>query len=123
MAFLKLMPVLLSLLLLAAHFFRAGQMVLVVVSLALIFILVLRQTWVPRLMQVVLLLGALEWLRTLFFMVQMRMEFGMPYTRLSIILGVVALFTALSGLVFRSEALQSWYSPGSEGAREQGKSQ
>ncbi len=106
----RLSPVIFSFLLLAAHFYRAGQYALVIVSLAFIFLLTIRQTWVPRLMQLGLLLGAVGWLRTLFFMVQMRIEFGMPWTRLAIILGAVALFTALSCLVFRRNSLRKRYS-------------
>jgi hypothetical protein len=64
---------------------------------------------VPRLLQVLLLLGALEWLRTLYMFAQMRIAFEQPWTRLAIILGAVALFTALSGLVFRTKTLRKRY--------------
>lgn len=109
MNFARLLPVVISLILLAAHFYRAGQYVLVLVSLVFVFLLLIRKTWVPRLTQLALLLGAFEWLRTLYFIVQTRVEFGLPWNRLAIILGVVALFTALSGLVFRNKALCKRY--------------
>jgi len=110
MNFLRLLPVLLSILLLGAHFFRAGQIVIVFVLLALLPLLLLKKYWVPWIIQMVLLLGAVEWLRTIFFVAQMRIEFGMPWTRMAIILGAVALFTACSGLVFRGKALRKRYS-------------
>ena len=71
--------------------------------------LLLRRAWVPRLFQVVLLLGAAEWLRTLYLFAAERVAFGQPWTRLALILGGVALFTALSGLVFRSRGLRTRY--------------
>lgn len=110
MNFFRLLPVIISFLLLAAHFVRAGQIFFVMVLLFLTLMLVIRKSWIPWLMQLALLLGAVEWLRTLFFVAQMRMEFGMPWTRLAIILGAVALFTLFSGLVFRSKALRERYS-------------
>lgn len=112
MNFLRLLPVLVSMLLLAAHFFRAGQLVIVFVLLGLLPLLMVRKFWVPWVMQIVLLLGAVEWLRTLVFVAQMRIEYDMPWTRLAIILGAVALFTACSGLVFRGKALRKRYSGG-----------
>jgi len=56
-----------------------------------------------------LILGALEWLRSLYYLAAMRIAWDQPWTRLAIILGAVALFTALSGLVFNSKALRARY--------------
>jgi prepilin signal peptidase PulO-like enzyme (type II secretory pathway) len=106
MNFLRLLPVFISFLLLAAHFLRAGQVFVVIVLIALLLLLFLRTFWVPWVMQVVLLLGAAEWLFTLYSVAQVRIASGMPWVRMAIILGVVALFTALSSLVFRSKALR-----------------
>ena len=110
MNFLRLLPVIISFLLLAAHFFRAGQVVIVFGLLLILLLLMFRKSWVPWLIQLTLLLGAVEWLRTLIFVAQMRIEFGLPWVRMAIILGAVVLFTALSGLVFRSRALRNRYS-------------
>ena len=110
MNFARLLPVILSFLLLAAHFFRAGQTVLAVIPLLLFVPLVFRQTWVPWLMRVVLWLGALEWVRTLYEVAQLRIEYGQPWHRMAVILGVVAAFTALSSLVFGSKGLRQRYS-------------
>lgn len=106
MNFLRLLPVIISFLLLAAHFLRAGQTLVVVALVALLLLLFLRETWVPKVIQLVLLLGAFEWLRTLYSVAQVRIELGAPWTRMALILGFVALFTALSCLVFRGKALR-----------------
>ena len=109
MNLIKLLPVILSFLLLAAHFYRAGQVLPASISLALPFLLFLKETWVVRAIQAALLLGSLEWLRTLYSFAQQRIAFEQPWTRLAIILGSVALFTALSALVFQSQLLRQRY--------------
>lgn len=106
---LRVIPVLLSFLLLGAHFYRAGQAPLTVACLAVLFLLLLRRPWVPRLFQLLLVLGAIEWLRTLYLLAAMRIAWGEPWTRLALILGGVALLTALSGLVFQSSHLRARY--------------
>ena len=112
MNFVRLLPVILSILLLAAHFFRAGDNLYVLVLLVSLLLLVIKKSWVPWLLQVVLVLGAVEWLRTLMFVAQMRIEFDMPWARMAIIMGAVAMFTAFSSLVFRGKALRNRYSDG-----------
>jgi len=109
MTAIRLLPIILSLLLLAAHFYRAGLLIVAVLCIALPFGLLLRQTWIPRLFQVVLVLGALEWLRALYGFVTIRIAFGEPWLRLAIILVAVALLTGLSGLVFKNRALRDYY--------------
>ena len=109
MNLLRLIPVILSFALLAAHFYRSGQVVLSAVCVAMLFFLFFRKSWVPRLFQVLLVLGALEWLRSLYYLAAMRIAWDQPWTRLAIILSAVALFTALSGLVFNSKALRARY--------------
>ncbi len=64
-----------------------------------------------RLFQGLLILASLEWLRSLYFFAAMRIAWDQPWTRLAIILGAVALFTALSGLVFSTRKLRAFYRP------------
>ena len=106
---LRLSPVVISFLLLAARFYVAGQASPAGLCVVILLLLFLRQAWIPRLFQVLLVLGSLEWLRSLYFSVAMRIAFDQPWTRLVVILGTVALFTALSGLVFRGKALRQRY--------------
>ena len=109
MNFLRLLPVILSYLLLAAHFYRAGQVALTAVCALLPLLLLLRRAWVPLLFLLLLALGALEWLRTLYVFASMRVAFEQPWGRLALILGAVALFTALSALVFLNRRLRARY--------------
>ena len=109
MNFLRLLPVIVSFALLAAHFYRADLPVLVAVCAFFPLLLFLRKPWLPQLFQGVLIIGALEWLRTLYMLAAMRIGFDQPWGRLALIIGFVALFTALSGLVFNSSALRMRY--------------
>ena len=108
----KLLPVVLSCLLLAAHFLRAGMLPLVVVSLTLPGLLLFRRRWVARLVQVFLVFGAFEWARTLLILVAERRAVGAPWSRLAIILGVVTILTAASALLFRCRSLRNRYQLG-----------
>ena len=109
MNLLRLIPVILSFLLLAAHFYRSGLVVPAAICVALLLLLIFRKPWVPKLFQLLLVLGALEWLRSLYYFAAMRIAWDQPWTRLAIILGAVALFTALSGLVFNNKAVRARY--------------
>lgn len=109
MNLLRLLPVLLSFGLLAAHFSRADMFPLVLVSLAIPLLLFLPKAWVARTIQILLLAGAAEWIRAMFGYIAIRREIGEDWTRLAIILMAVALLTACSGLVFRGKSLRKRY--------------
>jgi uncharacterized membrane protein YkvI len=115
MMVLHAVPVALSFLVLAAHFLRGEWMILSVVSLILPILLLVPRLWSARVMQLALFLGAMEWMRTLGQLVEIRMQLGQPWTRMAIILGTVALFTALSALVFQSRDMARRYRLRSEG--------
>lgn len=91
-----------ALMLLGAHFFRASLVPLTVVCLGLIALLFVRARWAWFVLQISLALGALEWLRTAWVFASMRAEFGQPYARLLVILGAVALVTALAAWALRT---------------------
>lgn len=111
MAFLQLVPVFLSALLLGAHFLRSGDLVLVVLCLLAPWLLLLRRPWVPRVFQAGLLIGGVVWLHTTYVLIQMRLEMGEDWTRMALILGSVALITGGSALVFSSRRLALRYRP------------
>jgi len=100
MTFVRLVPVVLSTLLLGAHFFRAGLTLLAVLIVLFPVVLLVKRAWAARLTQFVLFLGGIEWVRTLLVFAAGRREMGQPWTRLAVILGTVALFTVGSGLLF-----------------------
>jgi hypothetical protein len=93
----------LAFLVLGAHFFRSGNLPLVAVALVFLPLLFVPRRWAARTIQAGLVIGAMEWIRTLAAFAGQRRAMGLPYTRLAIILGGVALATAACLLVFRSE--------------------
>jgi hypothetical protein len=94
-------PVVLSLVVLGAHFMRYGNWIGVFGSLLVIALLFVRRPWAARAIQVVLLLGALEWAHTLYELVQIRAAHGQPFMRMAVIIGVVQTVTLLSALLFQ----------------------
>ncbi|MEJ2546991.1 MAG: hypothetical protein P8125_04145 [Gemmatimonadota bacterium] len=106
----RLIPVVLSAVLMAAHFSRAGTTALMLLSLAMPLVLLVRQPWAVRLVQLALVIGGFEWLRTLWKIAARRMESGQPWVRMAVILGIVSLFTWASALVFRSPVMRATWS-------------
>jgi hypothetical protein len=105
----RLLPVLLSAVLLAAHFSRHDMPLLIPVALLFPALLLVRRPWVPRVVQGILVLAAVEWIRTAIGLGRARVAAGEPWVRMAVILGAVALVTAASALVFRLPAVRERY--------------
>ncbi len=97
----RLVPAFLSVVILAAHFFRMQNIPLTALSLILLPLLFVKKQWNLRIMQIFLFLGSVEWLRTMFMLVAERKDLGLPYMRMVLILGVVCLFTLCSALLLK----------------------
>ncbi len=109
---LRLLPVVLAFGVLAAHFYRAYAWVPFGITIGLLPLLFVRAPWAARLLQGALLLGALEWLRTAAVLIAMRQSMGQPWTRLAVILGVVALVTAACALLFQWRPVRERFAMG-----------
>ena len=120
MNFIRLLPVILSMLILAIHFiyryfladyffYRSENILFIVSTLTCLLILLIRRPWAARLLQAVLVLGGIEWIRTTIMHVKERQVLGAPWERLALILGGVALLTICSTLVFRAKSLRERY--------------
>ena len=99
----------LALLLLAAHLLHAGLPLPAVLALLLVGLLAVRRPWAARVLQVVLLLAAVEWILTTVALAQMRLQHGQPYLRLALILGAVTAFTRSRPAGFQHPALRAWF--------------
>ena len=108
MFFLKLIPAILSILLLLAHGFRDfGPIVL---PLTGVFVLLLvPHGSVARFFQFILCFGALEWIRMAVFLAMERQAKGEPWLRLVLILGATSAFTLWSAILFESAELREVY--------------
>jgi hypothetical protein len=103
--------VVLSFVLLAAHFSRHDLSLLAPLCLAIPLLLLVRREWVPGLLQLLLIVGALEWLRTTLFLAAQRLDTGQPWLRMALILAVVVLFTLGSAMLLRTAAVRHHYGP------------
>ena len=99
--------------LLAAHFMHAGLLPLAVLTVLLIGLLAVRRPWAARAVQVVLAVAVIEWVLTASTLAQLRMRHDEPYLRLVLILGAVAVFTAVGAAIFQHRALKERFGLGS----------
>ncbi|MEZ6191472.1 MAG: hypothetical protein R3C45_09310 [Phycisphaerales bacterium] len=104
-----LIPALLSFVLLGAHFLHHGSMTLMAAALATPLMLLVRRWWAARIVQAVLWVAALEWLRTGWVLAGQRMDAGAPWLRMAVILGAVALWTLGSALLLETPRLRRRY--------------
>jgi hypothetical protein len=105
----QLIPVIISMVLIGAHFLRSGNLIFVAVSLLMLFGLFIRHPLSARLMQSALFLSTAEWVRTVFVLISIRSNAGLSWTRLSWILGAVAFVSFASIFVFYSKTLKDRY--------------
>ncbi len=93
MRVLRVVLIVIAFVVLAAHFSRAGQDLVAGLTLLFPLLLLVREAWAGWILRVVLLLGGLEWIRTLFRLVGERRAAGDDWVRLAVILSAVALLT------------------------------
>jgi hypothetical protein len=96
----------LALVLLVAHFVHGGLWPLAAICLASIALLAIRLPWVARTLQLLLALGALEWIRAAASIAYVRMAHEQPFVRMLAIMGAVTALTVLAALVFSHPALR-----------------
>jgi uncharacterized membrane protein HdeD (DUF308 family) len=92
---LRITPIVLCALLAGAHFLHQGWAWGVAVSIASLGLLAIEQRWAGRVMQLLLIVMSLEWVRTMTVLVEQRQQTGQPWTKLVVILSAVAMFTVL----------------------------
>ncbi len=114
MTFLLILPAVLSLLLLGAHFLRDGVVVLVAACAGLCLLLLIARPWVARVVQAALVLGSLEWIRTLVVLALQRQHAGLPWLRMAVILGAVAALALLAAWLFQRPRLAARYGIGAK---------
>ncbi|MDH3349124.1 MAG: hypothetical protein OEM02_13625 [Desulfobulbaceae bacterium] len=107
--FLLLLPIVLSVLAIGAHFFRSGNHVVLLLCFNVLFCLFFRHPLVARGTQLALILATVEWIRTLVILVTDRADHGEDWVRVAFILGGVSLFTIASSCLFMTKHLRERY--------------
>lgn len=106
---LRLLPAILSALLLAAHFLRREAYLPALLILALLLILLVRKSWVLRFWQAILGLGALLWIDTTLSVLRVRQALGLPWGRMAVIMAAVLLLTIFSALWLENPRIKAFY--------------
>ena len=101
-----LLPVVLSALALGAHFLRAAMPGLALLCVASPLLLLLRRRWVAVVLQLFLLAGIVIWLQTAHQLVLLRLQQGLPWLRVALILGGAALLAAGGVVALQRRALR-----------------
>ena len=109
MVILQSIPIVLSILLTAAHFLRGGNVGFAALFLLALGLLLIPRRWAARALQGLLLFAALLWASTTIAIAGDRLATGKPLLRMVMILCAVTLFTAASALVFYFPAMRKRY--------------
>lgn len=99
----------LAALLLGAHFLRAGNLAMVGLCLATPALFLWKKRWSLMLLQLFAYGAAGTWISVAIQLVQLRQQLAQPWTAAAVILGGVALFSLLAGLLLNSRALREKY--------------
>jgi hypothetical protein len=95
--------------LLGAHFLRAGNPVMVALCLAAPLLFFQRKRWSLIVLQLLAYGAAGTWIAVAIQLMQLRQQSGQPWTAAALILGSVALFSVLAGLLLNSRAMSESY--------------
>jgi 4Fe-4S binding protein len=106
---LSAIPIVLSSLILGAHFLRVGNTGLTAVCLIAPLLLFYRRAWVPLVARTLLIASSIVWVQVARELISIRMALGESWIRMALILGTVALFTAASSLTFGTKSMKRWY--------------
>jgi hypothetical protein len=98
---LSLVLVVLSALLLGAHFLRSGDYAGVAASLMVPALLFARSAWAVRVTQAGLLAAAGIWVATAVQTASLRLESGQPWARMAVILGAVAVVSVAGAVMLQ----------------------
>lgn len=96
-------------LLMAAHYLRSNNFVLVALCLAMPLLFFYRRGWSLILLQLAAYCASASWLGITLTLVQGRMQMGRSWTSAVLILGAVILLTLAAGLLLNSRCVRQRY--------------
>jgi hypothetical protein len=106
---LRLIPLALASILIAAHFLRGGHPEFALVSLLVPCLLLIRKMWSLVVVQLAAYGAAAIWLFTTTDVIRDRLIAARPWTKSAIILGSVTLFTMFAGMLLNSPRVKDKY--------------
>ena len=96
-------------LLTGAHFLRAGNVTLVVVSLMTPLLFLYQRRWILIVLQAMAYSASVNWIVTAFQIVQTRASQGRAWTTAAVILGLVATLTVVAGSLLNATSVRRRY--------------
>jgi len=105
----RILPYVLMIILLAAHFSRGGNDILAGVALLIPILFFVKQKAVILFLELIAYFSAGVWLFSAYQYIQIRSAAGDDWFRLLIIMGAVALYSAWTGFFLRSEKIRTVY--------------
>ena len=106
---LRVIALTLAFLILAGHFLREGNLILMFLCFFVPFLLLIKRRWGLIVVQLFAYGGVFVWLYTMVLLVQERMLLGSSWVRMAIILSVVAMFTGVTGALLHASFVQERY--------------
>lgn len=91
---------------LTLHFFRMGLLIFTVISLSIIPLLFIRRRWSYITINIIVFLGTLDWIRTLFRIIGERIKDGKPWFVAFIILSIIILINLATLVIFRKKDIR-----------------
>lgn len=105
----RILPALLSLLLLAASALRRGEWGLTAALAILCLLAFTRRDWLRPVLMAALAWGVLVWLDTTRTLVNFRLMAGMPWLRLAMIMGGVIALNCIALFLLNTKKARSWF--------------
>jgi hypothetical protein len=96
--------------LLAAHFLRGSHLLMVALCLAVPLLFLWKTRWSLVALQLLAYGAAVTWIVVAIQLVQVRWHYGERWVVAAVILGSVALYTLLAGLLLNSRTIRDHYS-------------
>jgi hypothetical protein len=107
--FILIIPVIISFLLLAAHFYRRGNLIFTIIAICIPFLLFLKNKYSIYIVQIFLFAGIIVWINTYVFLKNIYDKYNVSFSKAGLILSCVILLTALSILILNFKPLKNIY--------------
>ncbi len=105
----RIIPFILSAIVLAAHFLRFANFPIMIFSLAVPFLLLIKKRWALLTVQALTVAGGLFWIKVAVDNLWLRLAVGEPWLRMVAILLAVSLFTLWSAWLLASDTVAEKY--------------
>ncbi len=107
--FFLLIPIIFSYLLVAAHFYRRGNLIFAIISLSIPLILFIKKRFSVYIIQLGLIISIAVWIKTFIFLNNIYTQYNAPFTKAGLILSGVIIISVLSILILQFKLFKKVY--------------